>query len=156
MFNLLPERRGRLNTAPGLRMASNALSSLASTLDSSSSGSSKRPYNNIIASAIAAHITDDSSTESLPPLGVNLVGGGRCGLSRGVQISDGKELQKQTLEQQNYLKGQRIVLLSRNSPFLVFTALPYSKGKNGRYLLIKFNQPNNFIVEISIFIVELN
>ncbi|XP_064542927.1 CDK5 and ABL1 enzyme substrate 2 isoform X1 [Drosophila montana] len=121
--SLQPERRARLNTAPGMRGAAAAAASNASFIGT---GGLRRNYN-IRSGSSASHITDDSSTESLAPAG-NFAGSFRNSLSKSVQITDGRKDTGPGLGQ----RGERMVLLSRNVPFVIFSAFPYHKGKNGR------------------------
>ncbi|EDW02125.1 GH20067 [Drosophila grimshawi] len=113
--SLQPERRARLNTAPGLRGAVPA---------AIVTGGLKRNYN-IRSGSSASHITDDSSTESLAPAS-NYGGSFR----KSVQISDGRRGPVPGLGLGQ--RDERMVLVSRKVPFLIFSALPYYKGKNGR------------------------
>ncbi|XP_017866578.1 PREDICTED: CDK5 and ABL1 enzyme substrate 1 isoform X1 [Drosophila arizonae] len=112
--SLQPERRARLNTAPGMR-GSNAGLIATSGL--------KRNYN-IRSGSSASHITDDSSTESLAPA----TGSFRNSFGKSVQITDGRRAPGVGLGQRN----ERILLVSQKVPFFIFSALPYYKGKNGR------------------------
>lgn len=66
-------------------------------------------------------------------------------LSRGknVTINDPKEVRfiKPNKNNNNYqIKDDRILIVSRKSPFFLFSALPYYKGRNGRYELRKEGQ----------------
>lgn len=120
--NFQPERRARLNTAPGMRGAAGAGAGTVVT-----GGGLKRNYN-IRSGSSASHITDDSSTESLAPVG-NFAGSFRSSLSKSVQIGNGRRAPATGLGQ----REERMVLVSRKVPFLIFSALPYCKnGKNGR------------------------
>lgn len=90
-------------------------------------GGLKRNYN-IRSGSSASHITDDSSTESLAPVG-NFAGSFRSSLNKSVQIGNGRRAPTTGLGQ----REERMVLVSRKVPFLIFSALPYCKnGKNGR------------------------
>ncbi|XP_023167373.2 CDK5 and ABL1 enzyme substrate 1 isoform X2 [Drosophila hydei] len=119
--SLQPERRARLNTAPGMRGAAASNAGLIAT------GGLRRNYN-IRSGSSASHITDDSSTESLAPAAGNFAGSFRNSLGKSVQITDGRRGPGMGLGQ----RDERIVLVSRKVPFLIFSALPYYKGKNGR------------------------
>ncbi|BFG04200.1 CDK5 and ABL1 enzyme substrate 1 [Drosophila madeirensis] len=119
--SMQPERRARLNTAPGMRAGSNSSIVVG--------GGLKRTY--ILSGSSVSHITDDSSTESLAPAG-NFSGSFRNSLSKSVQITDSR---RGTTNVQGLGLGQRderMVLVSRKIPFFIFSALPYYKGKNGR------------------------
>ncbi|XP_068146399.1 CDK5 and ABL1 enzyme substrate 2 isoform X1 [Drosophila tropicalis] len=129
--NLQPERRARLNTAPGMRagVASVGSSQNPNSISTNSilvgGGNLKRAY--ILSGSSVSHITDDSSTESLAPIG----GSFRNSLSKSVQISDSRR-GTTTLQGLNGQRDERMVLVSRKVPFFIFSALPYYKGKNGR------------------------
>ncbi|ALC42130.1 CG6191 [Drosophila busckii] len=120
-LNLQPERRARLNTAPGMRGAAAAAAS-----NIIGAGGLKRNYN-IRSGSSASHITDDSSTESLVPVG-NFSGSFRSSLGKSVHITDGRRGVVPGLGQ----REERMVLVSRKVPFFIFSALPYCKNKNGR------------------------
>ncbi|EDW35828.1 GL17005 [Drosophila persimilis] len=116
--NMQPERRARLNTAPGMRAGSNSSIVVG--------GGLKRTY--ILSGSSVSHITDDSSTESLAPAGT-FSGSFRNSLSKSVQITDSR---RGTTVQGLGQRDERMVLVSRKIPFFIFSALPYYKGKNGR------------------------
>ncbi|XP_032292812.1 CDK5 and ABL1 enzyme substrate 1 isoform X3 [Drosophila virilis] len=103
-----------------------AAAAAASNASFIGTGGLRRNYN-IRSGSSASHITDDSSTESLAPVG-NFAGSFRNSLSKSVQITDGRKDPGPGLGQ----RGERMVLLSRNVPFVIFSAFPYHKGKNGR------------------------
>ncbi|XP_022224764.2 CDK5 and ABL1 enzyme substrate 1 isoform X2 [Drosophila obscura] len=120
--SMQPERRARLNTAPGMRAGSNSSIVVG--------GGLKRTY--ILSGSSVSHITDDSSTESLAPTG-NFSGSFRNSLSKSVQITDSRRgTTVQGLGMGMGQRDERMVLVSRKIPFFIFSALPYYKGKNGR------------------------
>ncbi|XP_017051223.1 CDK5 and ABL1 enzyme substrate 1 isoform X2 [Drosophila ficusphila] len=119
--NLQPERRARLNTAPGMRAGSNSSIAMG--------GGLKRTY--VLSGSSVSHITDDSSTESLTPAG-NFAGSFRNSLSKSVQISDGRRGTSGQPLGLGQGRDERMVLVSRKIPFFIFSSLPYYKGKNGR------------------------
>ncbi|KAH8401534.1 hypothetical protein KR009_006319 [Drosophila setifemur] len=122
--NLQPERRARLNTAPGMRAGSNSNIAVG--------GGLKRTY--VLSGSSVSHITDDSSTESLTPAG-NFAGSFRNSLSKSVQITDSRRGTATGAQSLGSGLGsgrdERMVLVSRKVPFFIFSALPYYKGKNG-------------------------
>ncbi|XP_037728339.1 CDK5 and ABL1 enzyme substrate 1 isoform X2 [Drosophila subpulchrella] len=119
--NLQPERRARLNTAPGMRAGSNSSIAMG--------GGLKRTY--VLSGSSVSHITDDSSTESLTPAGT-FAGSFRNSLSKSVQISDGRRGTSGQPLGLGQGRDERMVLVSRKIPFFIFSSLPYYKGKNGR------------------------
>ncbi|XP_070068972.1 CDK5 and ABL1 enzyme substrate 1 isoform X2 [Drosophila takahashii] len=119
--NLQPERRARLNTAPGMRAGSNSSIAMG--------GGLKRTY--VLSGSSVSHITDDSSTESLTPAG-NFAGSFRNSLSKSVQISDSRRGTSGQALGLGQGRDERMVLVSRKIPFFIFSSLPYYKGKNGR------------------------
>ncbi|XP_044314948.1 CDK5 and ABL1 enzyme substrate 1 isoform X1 [Drosophila rhopaloa] len=119
--NLQPERRARLNTAPGMRAGSNSSIAMG--------GGLKRTY--VLSGSSVSHITDDSSTESLTPAG-NFAGSFRNSLSKSVQISDSRRGTAGQALGLGQGRDERMVLVSRKIPFFIFSSLPYYKGKNGR------------------------
>ncbi|XP_016957510.1 CDK5 and ABL1 enzyme substrate 1 isoform X2 [Drosophila biarmipes] len=119
--SLQPERRARLNTAPGMRAGSNSSIAMG--------GGLKRTY--VLSGSSVSHITDDSSTESLTPAGT-FAGSFRNSLSKSVQISDGRRGTSGQPLGLGQGRDERMVLVSRKIPFFIFSSLPYYKGKNGR------------------------
>ncbi|KAH8365214.1 hypothetical protein KR084_006009 [Drosophila pseudotakahashii] len=119
--NMQPERRARLNTAPGMRAGSNSSIAMG--------GGLKRTY--VLSGSSVSHITDDSSTESLTPAG-NFAGSFRNSLSKSVQISDSRRGTSGQALGLGQGRDERMVLVSRKIPFFIFSSLPYYKGKNGR------------------------
>ncbi|XP_017069375.1 CDK5 and ABL1 enzyme substrate 1 isoform X2 [Drosophila eugracilis] len=119
--SMQPERRARLNTAPGMRAGSNSSIAMG--------GGLKRTY--VLSGSSVSHITDDSSTESLTPAG-NFAGSFRNSLSKSVQISDSRRGTSGQALGLGQGRDERMVLVSRKIPFFIFSSLPYYKGKNGR------------------------
>ncbi|XP_041565772.1 CDK5 and ABL1 enzyme substrate 1 isoform X2 [Drosophila elegans] len=119
--SLQPERRARLNTAPGMRAGSNSSIAMG--------GGLKRTY--VLSGSSVSHITDDSSTESLTPAG-NYAGSFRNSLNKSVQISDSRRGTAGQALGLGQGRDERMVLVSRKIPFFIFSSLPYYKGKNGR------------------------
>lgn len=68
----------------------------------------------------------NSSTESLST--------GRGG-TRSVQISSKREVKLLThaASKNHQFRDNRVVLVSKRSPFMIFSSLIYDKGRNGRY-----------------------
>lgn len=117
----IPERRTRLNTAP---------------IRSGSTTAIKRPHliSGISEDKKSLDLPQNSSTESLT-----------TGRGRNVQITDPKDIKfiTQSTRKNHQFKDDRIVLVSRKIPFLIFSALPYYKGKNGRAELRKEGRRRN-------------
>lgn len=64
-------------------------------------------------------------------------------IGRNVTINDTKEVRfiRPNTNNNNYnFKDDRIILVSQKTPFMIFSALPYYKGKNGRNELRKEGQ----------------